>query len=60
MSEEAQQARNKDIKRLREHHTRNKSRKNTMEDLFNNLLLTSDPFISSLRRKNEKKNTSFM
>jgi len=49
MSENAPEARNKDIKRFREHHTRKTFRRNIMENLFNNFLLPSDPFISSLR-----------
>ncbi|KAJ4429838.1 hypothetical protein ANN_22042 [Periplaneta americana] len=54
LSEEAQEARNKDIKRFREHHTRKNSRINTVTDLVNNLLVSSDPLISSLRRSHEK------
>lgn len=55
LSEEAQEARNKDIKKYREHHTRKISRVKTMEDLFNNLLVSSDPYISSLRKTYKKK-----
>lgn len=60
MSENAPEARNKDIKRFREHHTRKTFRRNIMENLFNNFLLPSDPFISSLRESIWIKNTSFM
>lgn len=49
MSEEALEARNKDFRNFREHHTRKTSRKNTMEDLVHSLLCSSDPLISSLR-----------
>lgn len=55
LSEEAQEARNKDIKKYGEHHTRKISRVKTMEDLFNNLLVSSDLYISSLRKTYEKK-----
>ena len=57
LSEEAQEARNKDIKRYREHHTRKSSRKNTMTDLINNLLISSDPLISSIRKSHKKQKT---
>ncbi|XP_025411419.1 uncharacterized protein LOC112684234 [Sipha flava] len=57
LSEEAQEARNKDMKRFRENNTRKISRKHTMEDLFNNLLISSDPLISSRRKISNKKST---
>lgn len=50
LSEEAQEARNKDCKRFREDYTRKFSRLCTMEDLFHLLLVTSDPVITQLRR----------
>ncbi|PSN38917.1 hypothetical protein C0J52_11862 [Blattella germanica] len=53
LSEEAQEARNKDIKKYREHHTRKSSRKNTMTDLINNFLISSDPLISSIRKSHK-------
>jgi len=46
--EEAQEARNKDIKKFREHCTRKLSRESTNLDLMRRLMLTSDPVISSL------------
>lgn len=49
LSEEAQEARNKDLRRFREGHTRKNSRICTNEDLLKMLLITSDPVISSLR-----------
>jgi len=58
LSEEAQEARNKDMKRFRENNTRKISRKHTMEDLFNNLLISSDPLISSIRKISNKKSTT--
>lgn len=55
MSEEAQEARHKDSKHFREFHTRKLSRQQTMEDMMHMLLISSDPVISSLRRKAPKK-----
>lgn len=51
LSEEAQEKRNKDYRFYREHNTRKMSRNFTNEDLFNILLATSDPFISSIRHQ---------
>lgn len=48
LSEEAQESRNKDLKAFRRGHTRKHSRLATMEDLFNLLLVSSDPVISSM------------
>lgn len=48
-SEEAQEARNKDFKKIREYHTRKMSRIETNEDIIHGLLVSSDPLISSLR-----------
>jgi len=50
MSEEALEARNKDMRNYRVNHTRKNSRLNTMVDLFNTLLVTSDPLISSISK----------
>lgn len=47
LSEEAQECRNRDIKRIRQYNSRKCSRKATMSDLFNRLLISSDPCISS-------------
>lgn len=49
LSEEAQEARNKDLKFYREKHTRKVSRTSTNEDLIRALLASSDPLITSLR-----------
>lgn len=49
-SEEAMEARNKDIRNYREFNTRKMSREQTMEDLFNRLMFSSDPLISSISR----------
>lgn len=55
LSEEAQEARNKDCRRFREHHTRKNSRVNSNNDLLSMLLITSDPVINSLREVPKKK-----
>jgi len=49
LSEDAQEARNKDIRRFREHLSRISKRTKTMQDVLNNLLVSSDPHISSLQ-----------
>lgn len=51
LSEEAAEARNKDFRRYREHHSRKFCRKATNEDIMNNLLISSDPLISKIRHK---------
>lgn len=50
LSEEAAESRNKDIKKFRLQHTRKISRISTNTDLFNRLLLTSNPFITGQRK----------
>jgi len=55
MSEDAQEAMNKYIKRFREDFSRKCSRVKTMEDVFLRLMITSDPYISSLRKLPQKK-----
>lgn len=50
LSEDAQEARNKDYKKYRLNHARKCSRSATMEDVLHILLYTSDPYISSLNR----------
>lgn len=57
LSEEALEARHKEIKKLRLNHTRKTSRINTNTDLFNLLLLTSDPELSTQRKIISKKNS---
>lgn len=57
LSEEAQEARNKDCRRFRERHTRKRSRITTNIDLLRMLLITSDPVINSLRELPRKKIT---
>lgn len=55
MSEEAQESCNKYIKQFRQNFTRKCSRIKNMEDVLLRLLVTSDPFISSLRKLPQKK-----
>lgn len=55
LGEEAQEARNKDIKRYREGFSRKFSRQKNMEDVFHHLLVSSDPFVTSMRKLNTKK-----
>lgn len=57
LSEEAQEHRNKDYKRYREHHTRKCSREKSMEDILHMLLVSSDPLINSFRNKRQKKSS---
>lgn len=60
MSEDAQESTNKCIKKNRSDFSRKFSRTKTMEDVFSRLLLTSDPYISSLRKLPGKKMKSFL
>jgi hypothetical protein len=53
-SKESQVARNKDIKKYREGLSRKCSRIKNVNDVFNRLLVSSDPFISSLRQLPQK------
>lgn len=55
LSEEAQEARNKDFKKGREFHSRKCSREKCNQDILNFLLLSSDPIISSMRKLPKKK-----
>ena len=48
MSEEALEAKNKDLRKYRLSHTRKSSRQNTMEDLAHSLFISSDPLITML------------
>jgi len=50
LSEEAAEAKNKDVKLFRLNHTRKMSRVLTNTDLLNRLLLSSDPFIACQRK----------
>lgn len=55
LSEEAQEARNKDFKRYREHNSRKCSREKTNQDIFNYFLISSDPLITSKRKIQKRK-----
>ncbi|XP_012564316.3 uncharacterized protein LOC105848674 isoform X1 [Hydra vulgaris] len=58
MSEEAQEACNKDFKKFREDFSRKTSRIDTNRDLVNRLLVSSDPVITSLRKCHKKNGKS--
>lgn len=55
MSEEAQEARNKENKRYREAFTRKMSRIDTNTDVLHRLLIASDPYICALRKSSKTK-----
>lgn len=55
LSEEAQEARNKDFKKYREHNSRKCSREKTNQDSFNFFLISSDPLITSKRKLKKRK-----
>lgn len=55
MSEETKKGRNKVIKKYRENHSEKSSRVNINTDIFQRLLLSSNPIISSLSDNNNKK-----
>lgn len=57
MSEEAQETSNKNYNRFREHHSRKSSRIHTNRDVFNFLLMSSDPLITSFRTQPKKSHT---
>lgn len=50
-SEEVAKARNKDFRHFREFHTRKYSRLVTNQDLIHKLLVSSDPYITSIRQQ---------
>lgn len=58
LTEEAQEARNKDVRNFREFHTRKSSRQNNITDIFLRLLASSDPYLSSLRELKKSKLSS--
>ncbi|GBN23404.1 hypothetical protein AVEN_96241-1 [Araneus ventricosus] len=57
LSEEAQEARNKDFKKFREQFSRKFSMKNTLEDVVHMLSITSDPIITNIRNNSKKHET---
>lgn len=58
LSEEALEARHKECRYFREHHTRKTSRKENIEDLLHALFISSDMIISTLRPLPKRKLTS--
>lgn len=58
LSEEAAEARNKDFKKFRQFGSRKCSRVATNEDILHSLLVSSDPYLTSLRNR-WKKHVSF-
>lgn len=51
LTEEASEARNKEFRTFRQNFSRKIGRKQNMEDILHNLLISSDPLMSSIRRK---------
>lgn len=49
LTEEASEAKNKDYRNFREHHSRKLNRTVTNQDVLNMLLITSDPLLSDMR-----------
>lgn len=54
LAEDALEARHKEIRKFRLSHSRKTSRVNTNRDIMTSLLITSDPFISSLRKNSSR------
>lgn len=59
LSEEAAEARNKHFRQYRQNFSRKFSREDSNFDILNRLLLTSDPYMSSIRPKTTKKSKPF-
>lgn len=55
LTEEALESVHKQLRYLRAHHSRTTSRKDGLNDIFNGLLVASDPVIASLRKKPKPK-----
>lgn len=51
LTEEAQEARNRDFRNVQQFHSRKSSREFQNEDIFVNLLLSSDPVLSLIRKR---------
>lgn len=60
LSEEAAEARNKHFRNYRQDFARKFSRESCNEDIFNRLLLSSDPLLSSMREVKKRKANTFM
>ena len=56
LAEDALEARHKEIRKFRLYHSRKCSRLTTNKDVMTSLLITSDPFISSLRKNTSRQN----
>lgn len=56
LSEEAQEARNRDYREYRRYHARKCSRISTNEDVMHLLLASSDPFINKFRKVQKSRN----
>lgn len=55
LSEDAQESRNKDVRAYREHYSRKFTRTLTLQDTFQRLMASSDPYITGLRKLPDKK-----
>ncbi|KYN29745.1 hypothetical protein ALC57_00796 [Trachymyrmex cornetzi] len=55
LSEEAQEAINKGIRKYREYYARKCSHSQNMEDVMKRLMISSDPYLSSLNKQTNKK-----
>lgn len=55
LTEDAQEAQHKFVRRNRRDHARKTSRKDTMFDVFAHLLVSSDPLVSSMKSKLARK-----
>lgn len=60
LSEEAAEARNKHYRAYRQHYARKFSRLQCNQDVLNRLLLTSDPFISSAKKRKRNEHLPFL
>lgn len=60
LSEEAAEARNKHFRCYRQDYARKFSRESCNQDIFNRLLLTSDPMLSSMRTVKKRKSGTFL
>ncbi|KAG5877602.1 hypothetical protein JTB14_010289 [Gonioctena quinquepunctata] len=59
LSEDAQESKNEAIKTYRKGYTRKFPREQTMEDLFHQLLVSSDPYITNMRELPQKKSRTY-
>lgn len=59
LSEEAQEASNKFLKRARASHSRMTTREANNIDTFHHLLITSDPYVNSFRKSEKEKKTEY-